>query len=825
MKHLRNAFIVLIIIGALCLEQIVTACSEGDDPYDYYVSFFQNNITGSPAYSMFYYTSGLVYYDDWGGLDPTDVQQDDVNITEWLDYSGHKFSAADASAFIYKYAYKDLNNLYYHIEQNKSLQLPDSVARNGMTKWFLQDKDLEALGYLMYAKKCEVHSGAGTEGSWESGKKDVTAMNTLRKGGKQLWKAAKKDFFQWRYTYQVMRLAFYSQDYTGTKDLFTEMIGDKTAPNAMYNRCLGLKAGAYYQSGDYNTAAYLYSKAFNATDDNKSGNYISYDWCWRPHGEDYQNGPKADRNAVYKLAQNNEERAVLNIMDALHQYEDALPLLKKAYGLDPQVYGLDIVMTREINKAEQNYFSNNLSTNSGFENDYTAGYRYKTNSYYSNYQQEAAKRSIAARKQMQELMRFGEQVYSEGKARESQSGYWPLAIAYLHYMDQDWKNCEAWIAKAEKLNPSGKIKDMLLLEKLLLAINRKQKLDAATEQDILPSVLWLEDKAKTQNRYAVTYRNLMTSVLPNAYIRQQDTIKALLCIARGSVGADGKGGYVRWSDAEREPAYVDPGYSQEIGQISSAHTLALKDWIKSAKKTTYETWLVKYKPYRDGALELFVGTRYLSQHDFAKAEEVLKNVPARLLKEYAFADPFEGRWDDTQEPADTSKPLDKYRFAQEMHRMQGSIDGADAKTLYRYANGLYSMTYYGLCWNAGTYYRSGSDDMAYYADTSRNRLVPAYRKYYTAEEAQKYYQLAFDKSNDKELKAKCLFMLSKCWQKSAVSAKEYHWDPTENNDYVQYTLKSPYFKQLKDQYATTAAYRELTQDCTYLQYYIRKTNQ
>ncbi len=349
---------------------------------------------------------------------------------------------------------------------------------------------------------------------------------------------------------------------------------------------------------------------------------------------------------------------------------------------------------------------------------------------------------------MQELMQFGERVYNEGKTNESKSGYWPLAVAYLHYMNQDWKNCEEWIAKAEKQHPTGKVKDMLLLEKLLLAINRKQKLDAAVEQDILPSILWLEEKAKKQNRYAVTYRNLMTSVLPNAYMKQQDTVKALLCIARGSIGANGHGGY--WQDpVNQEQTYVDPGYSSEMNQVSTAYILAMKDWIKSAKKSPYETWLLKYKPYKEGALELYVGTRYLRQHDFGKAEEVLKNVPVKLLNDYAFADPFAERWKDTQEPVDTSRPSNKYEFAREMNRLRGSIDRADAQTLYRYANGLYSMTHYGLCWNAGMYWRSGSDGMAYYADTSRNSLRDEYRKYYTAEEPLKYYQLAFDKSKDR----------------------------------------------------------------------------
>ncbi len=284
-------------------------------------------------------------------------------------------------------------------------------------------------------------------------------------------------------------------------------------------------------------------------------------------------------------------------------------------------------------------------------------------------------------------------------------------------------------------------------------------------------------------------------------------MKALLCIARGTTGPEGYGSYSYWQYEKKEQVYVDPGFSSEMNQVSTAGILALKDWLKGGKKSAYEAW------------------RYLRQHEFGKAEAILKDVSKTLLYDYSFADPFADYWIDTQEPADTTTPSDKYQFAREMNRMQSNIGKADAATLYRYANGLYSMTYYGLCWQAGMYGRSGSDGMAYYADTSRNQLLDEYRKYYTAEEPMKYYQLALDKSKDQELKAKCLFMLSKCWQKSAVVTTDYHFNPTENIDYVQYTLKSPYFKQLKAEYAKTATYKELMQDCTYLQYYVRKTNQ
>ncbi|WP_118950734.1 hypothetical protein [Taibaiella helva] len=819
------AFALLTGTAALLLEQIVIACGGGEDPYDYYTTFFHNNLAGSPAYMPFYFVTGYQYYDDWNYGYTPDMETDE-NLKEWMAYGNNQFTAKDAHAFIYAYPYAQLSNLYYHIEKGNPLQLPDSVQRNTMTRWFLAGKDLEALGYLMYAKKCEVHATRGSD--WDASPKNVAAMNNSIKGGQQLWKAAKKDFFQWRYAYQVLRMTFYSGDYARTTSLYQELVGEKTAANIMYYRCLSLKAGAAYKTGDYNMAAYLYSLAFNGTDDDKPSNYVSYDWCFRPHGEN-DKGPRADRNRVLALTRNAGEKAVIAVMDALHEYEDGLPLMEEAYQLDPKVNGLDVVMTREINKLELFLLDPKLRRQSGFQNYY---YTY-TNYYYNTpaYESERSARQSEVFKgyerQLQQLIRFGTRLHTEKKV--ANAAFWPLSVAYLYFIQQDWKSCEDWIAKATQLNPEGRLKNMLEVERLLLTINKNAKLDAATEAQILPSLQWLEQMSTKDFRFWSSYRNLMTTVLPNVYMRQQDTVKALLCIAKGTTGPDGKGGYYSpWGEQERgtQPVYVDPGFSVELEQVTTAKVIELKQWIKEGRKTAYETFLVKYAPYEQGALELYIGTRYLRQLDFAQAADMMKQVPAGVMSHYRFPDPFTERWIDTQEPVDTTSVSDKYRFARDMQQLKEQADkgSADAAQLYRYANGLYSMTYYGLGWKAAMYYRSGTDLLAYYADTTRKHLLPEYRNYYTAEKAAYYYQQAFDRSSDKELKAKCLFMLSKCWQKNADITNRNIWDPAANDEYYLYTLKSPFFSQLTQNYAQTNAFKSLHEECSYLRLYVRKTH-
>jgi len=801
MKLLKPVFVLVAIVTCTFFESLVQACSDGDDPYDYYYSFFRNDMAGSPAYRPFYYTGWIKYYDEYYWQeDSTAEQLPDYNIGEWCSYTGPGVSKDNAAAFIYKFSYDNLKSLYYHIEQGKPLHIPDSVAGNTMTKWFLEKKDMEALGYLMYAKQCETN--AVQENKWELPVRDTAYMSKLIKNGLQLHKVAKQDFFKWRYTYQLMRLAFYKADYAYTHNLFKELIGNNKADNLMYYRCLGFEAGAFYGQGDYSRAAYLYSQVFDGSEELKRSVYISYDWCFTTH----ENQKAADKSSVAKYCINDHERAVLYIMDALHEYEDALPLIQKAYALDPGTKGLDVVMTREINKLESRYYDPLLRQKSGFRD---APYFYDRKRYDADAYREQVGELQKQQQALAGLLSFANKAATN--KNDSRRAFWSLSAAYLYFIKGDWKNCDNWLEQAEQANPGAKEKDMLHIEKLLLNICKNGKIDNSTEAAILPSLQWLERRAAERSYFSKSYRNLLCSVLPNVYMQQQDTLKAVLCIARGTIGTN---------DTRLEPAFFS-----ELDQVSTGNIIALQKFIGTqGQGNAFDKWLVGAGPFNNGALDDYIGTRYIRQHDFEKAAATLKKIPDSIANKYALLDPFTDRIRDTQEPKEENLPaFTRLAFATEMQQLKKSLDKAGAEALYRYANGLYSMTYYGLSWNAGMYYRSGNDQLGYFESDSRQVLLPEYRDYYNCGEALKYYQRAFDKSDNREFKARCLFMMSKCWQKNFIPQEEkYRYDPSANNDYVAYTLASPYFRQLAEDYSETRTYNQLFTDCTYLSYYIKK---
>src|SRR4028118_100195 len=83
-------------------ENLVQACGGGEDPYDYYPSFFDHRATAEPAFNPFQYTGYQLFYDDgyWGGgefkNDFVDaVVQHDANLLEWQSYVGTDMPLAD----------------------------------------------------------------------------------------------------------------------------------------------------------------------------------------------------------------------------------------------------------------------------------------------------------------------------------------------------------------------------------------------------------------------------------------------------------------------------------------------------------------------------------------------------------------------------------------------------------------------------------------------------------------------------------------------------------------------------------------------------------
>ena len=175
----------------ISFPQNIIGCGPDADPYDYYTSFFHQNLPDAKAYRPFYYTGYNFLYD---ASEP--VNTPDILAQEWAGYCAAPVTAADAKKLVNKFSVKDLQNLYYHIEKGQPLKIPDSVKQNSMTGYFLNSKDLEALGYILYARQAEPYVIGGAddwivmpgENDFASGhSSNLVTANYLRRHGVRVY--------------------------------------------------------------------------------------------------------------------------------------------------------------------------------------------------------------------------------------------------------------------------------------------------------------------------------------------------------------------------------------------------------------------------------------------------------------------------------------------------------------------------------------------------------------------------------------------------------------------------------------------------------------
>ena len=508
-----KAFITACISTAIIsFPQNIIGCGPEANPYDYYTSFFHQNLPDASGYRPFYYVGTSFLYD------PNEpVSLSDMLADEWAAYCGASVKKSDAKKLVNKFDSKELSNLYYHLEKNQPLKISDSVKQNSMTAYFMQSKDLEALGYILYAKQVEPHV-IGGEGDWYAPQRDSIKMAKLIKNGQQLYSVAKKDFFKLKYAYQVLRLAHYSGRYTDVINWHDEYGAKTTVNSVLQPLCVALKAGALFRSGQQKEAAYLFSKVFSATTAKRISNYLGFFWSI---------DSKTDKKDYLVLCKNDKEKAAMLALFNLGSTNNGLEDMKEIYRLNPASEELEVLVVREINKLEEKYLTPAMQKISGGKPFYYTWTDENTDSIMTDAEKEVT--AIAA--------------FLHDAAQSNQvknAGLLETAAGYAAHMVKDYAGAKKYLAAAKKMPLTQKVKEQWVLTNLLVTINEKTKIDAAFEEQLVPSLQWLEERVKAEKAITLDYwqvqqwrniyRNLMSEILAKRYHEQGDLSKETLCI-------------------------------------------------------------------------------------------------------------------------------------------------------------------------------------------------------------------------------------------------------------------------------------------------------
>jgi hypothetical protein len=791
-----KAFITACISTAIVsFPQNIIGCGPEADPYDYYTSFFHQNLPEANGYRPFYYTGYNFLYDE---NEPASVPE--ILAGEWAAYCGVPVKDADAKKLVNKFARKDLNNLYYHIEKALPLKIPDSVKQNSMTDYFIRSKDTEALGYILYAKQVEPYV-AGGEGEWSTPERDSIQMSKLIKNGQQLYSAAKKDLFKLKYAYQFLRLAHYSERYSDVISWYDEYVTKTSAASVLQPLSLALKAGALFRNGRQKEAAYLFSKVFAASNAKRVSNYLGFKWS-------VDSG--VDKAEYLALGKNDKEKAAILALFALGSTNNDLENIKDIFRLDPASDALEVLVVREINKLEEKYLTPVMQNVRGGKAFYFSWTSADSDSIISD-----------AGKEVKALASFLHEAARSPSVKNA--GLFETAAAYASYMTRDYGTAKKYLAAAEKMRLTQKVKDQWVLTNLLVTINSQDKIDAAFEAQLLPSLKWMEGKVKSERpldidywqvqQWRSIYRNLMSEILAKRYHEQGDMARETLVI--GAADHIMKGNQLSYG-------YLN-GIDFLRNNLMSRDVESLYTLLTGKQPSQFEQYLFDHNSVSKKEVIDFAGTSYLREYDYNNAIDWFKRSSEKSsITKNPFADLLFDR--EEQLPAEKNFSITKLAFAQEMLRLeqQAKQPALAAKAYYKMALGMYNMSYYGHTWELVQYYRSGSD--GYFIPQNATGFQ---KEYYGVFKAAEYFEKAMKASSDRNFRARCMFMMAKCSQKQLHRPQ---YDDYGNNYAKMDADEEMYFSKFKNnklfpqfikEYSNTAFYKEAYNRCSYLRDFVK----
>jgi hypothetical protein len=781
------------------------ACGPEQDPYDYFVSYFHNNVQGD-RYTGFSFNNMVFLYDS-----ETIADETEINSAEWATYL--QVEKNDVHRLMYEV--DSLTNLKLHAL--KEYQLKDfspAWQKNSYLKALFSNE--KAKKYFELAKSCEPFV-IGDYDSWDPVARDSTMMIKKAIATTKMANAEIDKFLKLRYGYQVVRLYHYAKNAEACKTAYETLVKPIKLNSAAQGWALSAYAGALRSTGYPVEAAYFFSKVFATNPERRIQAYRNYFYI------------DTTASAVAKLAKTNEEKANIWAIQGFGTPEPNLTPLLKVYQYQPKSEMVGTLLVREVNKLEES-----LIKDSGLKNvAYTA--------YFGGSMEEIASR----KKNLAHLFAvrdFALHLAKEKKYIDPQLG--TLAASYLSWVAHDDVRA---LALLKQLNPgklAGRFKDQYRIIELLIKVNAIKKGGFLKENELLPALKWLDYKRYEEqksarvdsnnfsylpdseiSRFAKTARNLYQQILAPAYLKRGDTAKAALAMLKGDQDYRPKG-TLNYTDY----SYATSTFWQEA--LGPKTMLKLANLKSKPKQNNFEGFLAYNLNYinNDDFYELF-GTTLLRSHDYNKAIwcfEKIKNPKAYFQASNYWqsnselhGNPFVETINDYPKRYEGNKLNNKLTFAKAMSRLQKLIISNRknaAQYYYEMANAIYQTGHYGNSWFLVSYHWSSYE----------NDEKPTYFyhfDYKQARTAKNWYLKAKALSNDSDFRAKCTFMLAKCEQKKMTNNlfanSDGGWYSQEDHiNYLNMNMRNPYFKELKSNYTKTKFFKTAVGECSYLKDFI-----
>lgn len=674
-------------------------------------------------------------------------------------------------------------------------EIHDAIYREGVIDWSLKQTDVEqaAKTYIKFAKKCsKTFRYRARYDSWDYGEilneSQVDADALLEEANTLLSRESHPQLIA-RYYYQIIRILHYTERWKEAIPFFESKIENQLAKNEIYYYILDQIAGCYYSAMDYDKAAYLFTKVVNNSLDKKTSAFLSFNFC---------SNQGADGQSYFKGIEDEKD---LLLIKSLTDFSDELSNINKFIALDANDSRIELLFMRTLNQIESRVWPANLGVKKG-------RLPYRVEGTYL-----AQLKSITAK-----------QIENKNL---SNTEFWKLINSYLSFISGDI------VLAQNQLKEVRTFEEQKKKLSFIYKVFSWKKISVENEQLILQT---FTRKGLQYDRWQsgidYQFRNLILDKIAHTYYKNGEIAKAFL-VHNNMDYATHLNSLELLNDLEKFYHKSDKSRYEEILIEDATINSNLLDCINYQKGIYYlyksdpKNALNSFKKANDYRGEMTIPNKIFSNNILecfnCEAEKV-------MVDEVYKADVF----------SFIKESFNRKELANYLLELQ-ELCLSETPWKAKLANYLLGNYYYNIS-NLG-YYRGLLTDNTnigqyIYLDPYRNEPyaekiiaeksgynlsdIQYHSQYYYAlsHTSTNYYQKVMELSTDKELNARCLYLIAK------NELSNYYNEGSEQTYDMQidkyYNLKLPVqksFEQLYKEYSDTKFHEMIIKECGYYRYY------
>lgn len=674
---------------------------------------------GYDSYWQFNYTSDW-HYGNWDQDDKVDYEM--PNILLWRNYCKGRVADEAIRQAIYTIPLKDVKR----------------QSKNAMLKYLYGSNDMEAINYIIFAKRCEGFNWG--DDLWErEEEKASAAMDALMKEGIALaGKATRKELHD-KYLFLSARISRYSRNATNIKTIYEKHFKDRIQKDIVDYWVL-----YFYLQFEKDPARknYYAAQVFANAPDKRFAVRLNYD-------------REIPIEETLKYAANKKEAANIWMMQGIRVTGKALSYMEGVYKNDPSAEALGFMLLREVNKLEDWILTPRYSL---FEPSIRDDY----------WENDNAQRILARvendRKYAAQVLAF---VNRMDISKVDNPQFVRLAQAYLNFLVKDNAASILVLNKLERQLPKGS--PMYRQAQLIrgLAITAGQQEGKA----VIPAAI--------QNLLMEKYKELdyhyIFAIARELEDKGNSTDAALLFFKANHQQDWENHSTVYWKTRNDVTSMFSDFYTKAISYIDAVYSPEkvrdLLDRLEAGgKRDSFGTWLYSDALTEKHELQRIEGTLYLRMNKLPEAYKAFSAIDTQ--HQFVFADnPFYKIWGTPSFVQGYRKTgIDRaYIIGNLMDVLNRANNPAEKERDYYYfqaANCYYNMSFFGNAWNMRRRYKSATQFKTGLADDD---------EFYGCRTAEKYYALALKHAKTRKFRALCLRMLSQCEKNNSryITEKEY----------------------------------------------------